>query len=203
MSDRDDGDKENPRPHLPAFLPQTSDSADEAEFTELFKPRPSWWSRLKVIGAGVFAIMLYLAFASDFLGFVFSGRDVAAPPQKPAVPGWNDLEPCAFLTSLDDKKNLALTEEQGVELVESDLDENGVATENRLLQGRWSYDATSKRYSVTLDGDTTTYTLLSRGDPTTCILVKGDLGTADLRASWFSFPSTDDTPDSEMQDDRR
>jgi hypothetical protein len=38
-------------------------------------------------------------------------------------------------------------------------------------------------YALTLKGETTTYTLLSRGDPVTCILYKGDLGSADLRAS--------------------
>jgi hypothetical protein len=55
-----------------------------------------------------------------------------------------------------------------------------------------SYDAESKRYTVTLDGEVANYTLLTRGDPTTCLLVKGDLGNADLRQSWFSFPSTDE-----------
>jgi hypothetical protein len=90
-----------------------------------------------------------------------------------------------------------------IELVEYAADENGVATEGKLLQGTWSYDAGSKRYSVMLDGETINYTLLSRGEPTTCILVKGDLGAADLRASWFSFPSNDDPRDYEMQDDRR
>jgi hypothetical protein len=39
----------------------------------------------------------------------------------------------------------------------------------------WSYDAATKRYALTLKGETTTYTLLSRGDPVTCILYKGDL----------------------------
>jgi hypothetical protein len=73
----------------------------------------------------------------------------------------------------------------------------------RLVDGKWSYDLESKRYAITLDEETATYSLLSRGEPTICILFKGDLGAADLRASWFSFPSNDDPRDSEMQDDRR
>ena len=64
-----------------------------------------------------------------------------------------------------------------------------------MFQGTWSYDAGSKRYSVTLDGEKTIYTLVSRGEPTTCILFMGELGAADLRRSWFSFPSADGIPD--------
>jgi hypothetical protein len=202
MSEHDE-DEKVPQPQLPALLPQTPEpSAAEAEFIDLFEPRPSWWSRLKVIGAGVFAVALYLGIAFDFLGFVFSSRDIAARPQKPAVLGWNDLETCAFLTSLDDKKNLTLTEDQGAELMEAAPDENDAPTESKKLQGRWGYDAGSKRYSITLNGDTATYTLISRGEPATCILVKGDLDTADLRASWFSFPSNDDVLDYDYEPDR-
>ena len=62
-------------------------------------------------------------------------------------------------------------------------------------QGAWSYDAASKRYVVRLNGETTTYTLVARGEPVTCILYKGDLGSADLRASWFSFPTSEESPD--------
>ena len=61
--------------------------------------------------------------------------------------------------------------------------------ESDIAQGVWSYDAATKRYKLTPKGETTTYTLLSRGDPVTCILYKGHLDSADLRASWFSFPT--------------
>jgi hypothetical protein len=55
----------------------------------------------------------------------------------------------------------------------------------------WSYDAGSKRYAITLNGETTTYALLARGEPTACILFRGDFRAADLSESWFSFPSED------------
>jgi len=67
--------------------------------------------------------------------------------------------------------------------------------ESDIAQGVWSYDAATKRYALTLKGETTTYTLLSRGDPVTCILYKGHLDSADLRASWFSFPTSEESPD--------
>jgi hypothetical protein len=70
-----------------------------------------------------------------------------------------------------------------------------IAGESDIAQGVWSYDAATKRYALTLKGETTTYTFLSRGDPVTCILYKGHLDSADLRASWFSFPTSEESPD--------
>jgi hypothetical protein len=67
--------------------------------------------------------------------------------------------------------------------------------ESDIAQGVCSYDAAAKRYALTLKGETTKYTLLSRGDPVTCILYKGDLDSADLRASWFSYPTSEESPD--------
>lgn len=101
------------------------------------------------------------------------------------------------------ERALTFTEQQGVELTEPASDETDPRTKGgRLLQGTWSYDAGSKRYSVTLDEETTTYTLLSRGEPTTCMLLKGELGAADMHASWFSFPSSDDVADYDYRPDR-
>jgi hypothetical protein len=63
--------------------------------------------------------------------------------------------------------------------------------------GKWSYDETSKQFSVTLNGETTDYTLLSQDGVATCILVKGGLSNANLRESWFATidDSADDMPD--------
>jgi hypothetical protein len=106
---------------------------------------------------------------------------------KPA--GWDELEPCSVLDSLDETKEMTLSDNQAakVEDVSSPGDKD-----HKTIEGAWSYDAGSKRYAITLNGETTTYTLLARGEPTTCILFKGDIHAADLSESWFSFPSYDD-----------
>jgi hypothetical protein len=58
--------------------------------------------------------------------------------------------------------------------------------EQRQLFGTWKYDAVSKRYAVVLEGETVMYRVLSVADSDLCMLIKGDLGAADLHDSWFS-----------------
>jgi hypothetical protein len=120
----------------------------------------------------------------------FSGSPVVttARPPKAVVPGWDDIASCGLLTSLDERKNLTFTE-QAVEYAEFPSDEDGVKPDSKMFQGTWSYDAGTKRYSVTLDGEMTVYTLVSRGEPTTCILFMGELGAADLREAGSRFPA--------------
>ena len=198
-------DKEIPRLHLPALRPSPQKDA-EAEILKLFEQNPSfWWSRVSAVGGVVFAVALYLGIAFDFFPFLFSGSPVVSTARPPkAVPGWDDIASCGLLTSLDERKNLTFTE-QAVEYAESPRDGDGVKPDSKMFHGTWSYDAGSKRYSVTLEGEMTIYTLVARGEPTTCILFMGELGAADLRRSWFSFPSADGILDYgyEPPEDRR
>jgi hypothetical protein len=209
MSDRDDEDKENPRPHLPALRQSephddpTDAKFSDAEFIELpktidpYRPSP-FYNVAKAATYGWLVLgVLYLVFGRG------SSAVTVPPPPQPIISGWNDLAQCTFLTSLDETRELTLTEKQGAEFREGAPSQGTEKAEGRFIEGVWNYDAGSKRYLITLDGETTSYALLSRGDPTTCILVKGDLGTADLRASWFSFPSKDDVPDYDYEPDRR
>jgi hypothetical protein len=119
--------------------------------------------------------------------------------ELPAPPGWDDLAPCAVLTSLDEMQEMTLSDDQRAEFLDLSTLQDGDDPKSRMVVGAWSYDEGSKRYAITLNGQTTTYTLLARGDPTTCILFKGDIHAADLSASWFSFPSNDEPPDDDRE----
>jgi hypothetical protein len=94
------------------------------------------------------------------------------------------------MASLDGARELKFFENQNAEMWDHSSLKEG---ESDMVQGVWSYDAATKCYALTLKGETTTYTLQSRGEPVTCILYRGDVGSADLRASWFSFPAIEDT----------
>jgi hypothetical protein len=56
--------------------------------------------------------------------------------------------------------------------------------EHRSGNGNWSYDKSSKQYSIALEGQFTKYSLVEVDN--ICMLIKGDLSAADLRGSWFS-----------------
>ena len=114
----------------------------------------------------------------------------------PVLPaGWDELAPCSALESLDEMKEMTLSDDQRAESQDLSPPEDGEDPKSRNIEGAWSYDAGSKRYAITLNGQTTTYTLLARGDPTTCILLKGGPHAVDLSASWFSFSSKNEPPD--------
>jgi hypothetical protein len=54
------------------------------------------------------------------------------------------------------------------------------------LLGTWRLDQMSGRYCIELGSQAASYALARPRDSHTCILVAGDLSTADLTASWFS-----------------
>jgi hypothetical protein len=51
------------------------------------------------------------------------------------------------------------------------------------VDGTWSFDDATKLYTITLNGEIATYSIAEPSQGL-CMLVKGDLGAADLRASW-------------------
>ncbi|MGF6313430.1 hypothetical protein ABIB82_007570 [Bradyrhizobium sp. i1.8.4] len=106
--------------------------------------------------------------------------------------GWNELVSCSDMTSLDGTQRMTLSEDQVVSL----RDERGPKSSK---SGLWFYDQSSKRYSVTLLGQTSNYSIVAPRGTGTCMLIKGDLEAADLGGSWFSS-STDDYDDPREDD---
>ena len=125
--------------------------------------------------------------------------DVTQKTEERSLPaGWLDLSSCAFTKSFDGKKWLMLGDDQSAQLREALAPEPDKAINERVSTGKWSYDEVSKQYSVTLDGETTKYALVSQDGVATCILVKGDLRNANLRESWFA--TIDDDPGDDFAD---
>jgi hypothetical protein len=108
----------------------------------------------------------------------------------PSVPGWDELGSCSDTVSLDMQRALELSEDGGATLTDLTAPKNDRI--EHAVHGEWRFDAASKKYSVTLDAQIVIYSLVSRESIATCILVKGDLGAADLTASWFSIQEDND-----------
>jgi hypothetical protein len=107
-------------------------------------------------------------------------------PSKEEVwpPGFYDLVDCTYMVSFDGAKELDLFANQRAVFYDKSVKENG---KYRTVEGNWTFYEATKLYSVILNGEVTTYAIAKTTD--ICILVKGDLGAADLRGSWFSSVS--------------
>jgi hypothetical protein len=112
------------------------------------------------------------------------------PERPPSAPGWDDLISCSEATSLDGTRRLSVSENSHAILYEAHgPSDRGERSETISREGTWSFDETSKRYVVVLSGETTTYLLVSPGNGGMCMLIAGEMQSADLRQSWFSSPA--------------
>lgn len=123
-----------------------------------------------------------------FVYLMFEHRPAIAPTAL----GWNELIYCSDSTSLDGTRRLSFSENSRATLYAaqgSSDRRNGHEIISR--EGTWSFDESSNKYLVVLDGDTTEYQLVSPESGGMCMLVPGDLKSADLQQSWFSSPADD------------
>jgi hypothetical protein len=67
-----------------------------------------------------------------------------------------------------------------------------------IVNGSWSFNQSTERYSIHLSDAETDYELVEIDDSDTCILVKGTLESANLKESWFSV--RDDEPPFDPRD---
>ena len=153
----------------------------------------SWWPWVAVVALLVVGGITYRAF---FL------TDVAQHAERPPLAaGWMELGSCTFTRSFDGRRQMALNDDQSVEVREpSPPVQQSKEGAERVSTGRWSYDKMSKQYAVTVLGETTNYSLLSQDGIETCILVKGSFEAADLRESWFSASANDEPPDDDSRE---
>jgi hypothetical protein len=103
------------------------------------------------------------------------------------VPGWDRISGCLFMASFDGKRHLSLSENHFARIEEPDQADS---------DGSWAFDESTGKYIVTVDGEAITYSAVAPGDGDNCMLIKGDLRTADLPRSWFySRADLDDQTD--------
>src|SRR4029077_14038059 len=154
----------DPRPH-PEY------EVVDAEFTEIdddshatrdleSNPEPYFFlsparsrerSRPKVLWVAIPLLLIGIVSYRAFLP-----TDVAQRTEERSVAeGWPDLfmSACTFTQSFDAKKWLTLGDDQSVELREALPPEQDKTGNERVTTGKWSYNETSKQYSITINGE--------------------------------------------------
>lgn len=124
-------------------------------------------STWKLICGGVGVLFLYAMFKPAF--------EQRQAPQT--VAGWDGISNCSFMASFDGKRHLLLSENHFARIEGPD---------QASADGSWSFDESTGKYTIGVRGEPVTYSVVSPGDGDNCMLIKGDLGTADLPRSWFS-----------------
>jgi len=127
---------------------------------------------------------LGVIFLCTIFNVVFKQREA---PQ--VIPGWDGLSSCSFMVSFDGKRRLWLSENHFARIEEPD---------RASADGSWSFDESTTEYTVTVHDESVKYSVVAPGDGDNCMLIKGDLATADLSRSWFySRADLDDQSDYE------
>jgi hypothetical protein len=168
---------------------------DETEFTQLPKP-PSrqYWPH--VLAACVIAAGIYWLFFS-------APSSEVGTATTPAVAGWDQLGSCISVASLDGMRQLSLYGNGGATLSDDTPQKDDTAAKARSVDGYWRFNEGSKRYTVTFKDENTSYLLVTSDRAPVCMLIKGDIGAADLRESWFFSTAVEDDPrDYEMPEPR-
>jgi hypothetical protein len=132
-----------------------------------------------------------LAFAG-ITAFVWTVAHRTAGTAPVPVPGWDGLFLCSDVASLDGAKELMLDENHLARLYGGANSKNiAEGEQGRSIDGEWSFNETLKRYAITLNGVTTVYSVVQPENSHMCLLIKGDLNSANLRESWFSLDLED------------
>jgi hypothetical protein len=120
-----------------------------------------------------------------------------APAKLAAVAGWEQLDACSPMQSLDGTKELTFLADHTVELLEREAKTQRALRPSQAVGG-WAYDESAKRYFVTLAQQQKSYTLVQPENSDQCILVYGELAAANMLESWFGSEDTQgnmDPPD--------
>ena len=102
-------------------------------------------STWKLLLGGVGALILYAFFRPAF--------EQQAATQ--IVAGWDGISDCSFMASFDGKRHLSLSENHFARMEESD---------QASTDGSWSYDEDTGKYTITVNGEPITYSVVDPGD---------------------------------------
>jgi hypothetical protein len=104
--------------------------------------------------------------------------------KQPPVAGWEQLDACSPMQTLDDTRELTFIEDHTIKLEEREA-KTGRALGPSTLAGTWAFEESTHRYFVTLADQQKSYALVQPENSEVCILMNGDLGAANLAESWF------------------
>jgi hypothetical protein len=106
------------------------------------------------------------------------------------VAGWDGISSCSFMASFDGTSHLTLSENHLARIEERD---------HASAEGAWSFDESTGKYLIAVNGKSVSYSVVTSGDGNNCMLITGDIGTADLARSWFySRADLDDQTDRDL-----
>jgi hypothetical protein len=144
------------------------------------------------------SVLLLVCILAGVGYWIFSALTSNTPQPEPWPPGFEELIDCSYTASLDGTKELELFENNVAVMYDKSIKENG---RYRTLDGKWTFDETTKRYTVSLNNEPAVYSVVEPGGWGSCMLVKGDLRAVDLTTSWFAVPSdrsSDDPSEAEI-----
>jgi hypothetical protein len=167
-----------PEKYNPRKLPAVIDTSAEPDLVQWPKP-PSRTRYLR---------LLVLAIAVAGVAYLIFRRHEELAAEQPWPAGWADLLDCAYMASLDGTKELEFSDD--LRAVMYDKAKRNERGKYLKVDGTWSFDETTKLYTVTLNGESAAYSIAAPAGGN-CVLVKGDLGSANLRESWFPKPLGD------------
>jgi hypothetical protein len=145
--------------------------------------------------------VLFAGFAAAVYGVVAGNlpETIKATAKLPPAAGWEQLDACSPMQSLDGTRELTFLKNYTVKLLEREAKTQRVLGPNKAV-GVWAFDEPAKRYFVTLAQQQKSYSLVQPENSEVCILIYGELAAANIGESWFS--RTQDVYDDSEAPDR-
>lgn len=145
-----------------------------------------------VLFAGI-AVMVYVGIAGNL------SETKKATAKLPLAAGWEQLDACSPMQSLDGTRELTFLEDHTVKLLEREAKTQRALGPSKAV-GAWAFDEPAKRYFVTFAQQQKSYALVQPENSELCILIYGELAAANIGESWFS--RTQDVYDDSEPPDR-
>jgi hypothetical protein len=151
-----------------------------------------------VLFAGLAAVVVYAAVKGNLTGTNLTGTDKATA-KRTAAPGWEQLDACSPMQSLDDTRELTFLEDHTVNLLERETKTKRELGPSKVA-GTWAFDESAKRYFVSLAQQQKSYVLIQPDNSELCILLSGEPTAANISESWFGRTLEDMNDDREPPD---
>jgi hypothetical protein len=105
------------------------------------------------------------------------------------------LGACSPMTSLDGFRQINLNNDGTADLEPTIQPPFWVKHADPTVHWQWSGPADGRTVQVVVPGSAVTYRLLLPNDGESCLLIRGDASSTDLRMAWFGKPDPDNNDD--------